>query len=273
MVEFINNLQLPVLFADYLLKYLTYSGHYCQTIQFWAFCTAVANPFTKKRTGNCKLLTNSTIQVVYLHMLADKDWNLHNRCHICAGKNCWNGDIWRSPIKSLMFDVRAFYFLSYSLLWSLSLYFPSIHTFFDVIITFGKRGPYYLSQGGVIQQLRGPNFTQFWPPPLLNWTIVDILHTIYSFSRDPPWTFTDSHNPLVHVVIEWPPAGIKADISSVTHDMALQLLTFLNVVVVKLHDIFSIGVQARRNNLKIGYYSLIWHFFFKTSIRWKCLAK
>ena len=154
---------------------------------------------------------------------------------------------WRSPIKSLMFDVRVFLlsFLFFAALISIPL-LPlsiSIHTFFDVIITFGKRGPYYLSQGGVIQQLRGPNFTQFWPPPLLNWTIVDILHTIYSFSRDPPWTFTDSHNPLVHVVIEWPPAGIKADISSVTHDMALQLLTFLNVVVVKLHDIFSIGVQ------------------------------
>ena len=31
---------------------------------------------------------------------------------------------------------------------------------------------------GVIQQLRGPNLIQFWPPKLLVWTIVDILHTI-----------------------------------------------------------------------------------------------
>ena len=22
-----------------------------------------------------------------------KDWKLQNRCHICSGKNCWNGDI------------------------------------------------------------------------------------------------------------------------------------------------------------------------------------
>ena len=66
----------------------------------------------------------------------------------------------------------------------------------------------------------------------------------YSFSRDPPWTFTDPHSPFSCPRNFWmTPAGIKADISSVTHDMALQLLTFLNVVVVKLHDIFSIGVQ------------------------------
>ena len=29
---------------------------------------------------------------------------------------------------------------------------------------------------GGIQQLRRPNFTQFWPPTPLEWTIVDILH-------------------------------------------------------------------------------------------------
>ena len=29
---------------------------------------------------------------------------------------------------------------------------------------------------GVIQQLRGPIFTQFLPPPPLEWTIVDISH-------------------------------------------------------------------------------------------------
>ena len=30
---------------------------------------------------------------------------------------------------------------------------------------------------GVIQQLHGPIFAQFWPPPPLEWTSVDILHT------------------------------------------------------------------------------------------------
>ena len=33
---------------------------------------------------------------------------------------------------------------------------------------------------GVVQQLRGPNFTQVWPPTLLEWTIVNLLHTNYT---------------------------------------------------------------------------------------------
>ena len=32
---------------------------------------------------------------------------------------------------------------------------------------------------GVIHQLCGPNFTQLWPPTLLEWTNVEILHTTY----------------------------------------------------------------------------------------------
>ena len=155
---------------------------------------------------------------------------------------------WRSPIKSLMFDVRVFYFLSYSLqLWSLSLYFPSpspsiLSLTLLLLLAKGghnispKEGPF----NNYVDQI-SPNFD---PLPPLKWTIVDILHTAYSFSRDPTWTFTDPHSPFSCPRNFWmTPAGIKADISSVTHDMALQLLTFLNVVVVKLHDIFSIGVQ------------------------------
>ena len=61
---------------------------------------------------------------------------------------------------------------------------------------------------GGIQQLRGPNLNQFWPPSLLEWTIMDILYTIYPLSHDPPWTFywpPPGPPPLlVHVVIEWP---------------------------------------------------------------------
>ena len=63
---------------------------------------------------------------------------------------------------------------------------------------------------GVIQQLRGPNFTRIRtrPPPLpLEWTIVDILHTNYSLFT---WTnvdflLTTTYLPLiVRLVIEWP---------------------------------------------------------------------
>ena len=44
-------------------------------------------------------------------------------------------------------------------------------------------------QLGVIQQLRGPNFTQFKPNPLLEWTIAVILSDTYPLSRDQVWTF------------------------------------------------------------------------------------
>ena len=37
---------------------------------------------------------------------------------------------------------------------------------------------------GVIQQLRGPSFTQFWPPSL-EWTIVAILHDTSVLCTDP----------------------------------------------------------------------------------------
>ena len=36
---------------------------------------------------------------------------------------------------------------------------------------------------GFIQQLRGPNFTQFWPPSPLEWTIVNILDDTYPLLR------------------------------------------------------------------------------------------
>ena len=52
-----------------------------------------------------------------------------------------------------------------------------------------------------IQQLRGPNFTQFRPPNPLEWT--NILHTIYLLSCDPRGLSTDPP-PFAHVVIEWP---------------------------------------------------------------------
>ena len=42
---------------------------------------------------------------------------------------------------------------------------------------------------GVIQQLRGLNFTQFWPPPPLEWTIVDILHDTQYFVTWPSLDF------------------------------------------------------------------------------------
>ena len=49
---------------------------------------------------------------------------------------------------------------------------------------------------GVIQSLRGPKYTQFWPSTLIKWSIKDILHTIYPLSRDPSWTFYWTPIPL-----------------------------------------------------------------------------
>ena len=54
-------------------------------------------------------------------------------------------------------------------------------------------------------------WTKFYPiltpqPPELEWIKMDILHTIYSLSHDPPWTFycpPPLHPPLLaHVVVE-----------------------------------------------------------------------
>ena len=58
----------------------------------------------------------------------------------------------------------------------------------------------------VIQQLRGPNFIQFWPPIPLEWTIVDILHTIYPLFtwQNVDFLLTTYLPLLVHIVIEWP---------------------------------------------------------------------
>ena len=55
-----------------------------------------------------------------------------------------------------------------------------------------------------IQQLRGPNFTQFWTPTAVDWTFY-IIPTLCS--RDSTWNFYWPTYPpdLVHVVIECPP--------------------------------------------------------------------
>ena len=46
---------------------------------------------------------------------------------------------------------------------------------------------------GVIQQLCGPSFIQFWPPPPLVWTLMHILHNMYlpfiTWPPIPPWSF------------------------------------------------------------------------------------
>ena len=53
----------------------------------------------------------------------------------------------------------------------------------------------------VIQKLRGPNFTQLWPPTPIDWTIVDILHPTYPLFSWPSMEYL----PLfVHVAIERP---------------------------------------------------------------------
>ena len=62
------------------------------------------------------------------------------------------------------------------------------------------------SCSGVIQQIRGPNFTQFWPPTPLEWTFVDILQTTCTLFLWPSTDFLLITYPpyLVQVVIEWP---------------------------------------------------------------------
>ena len=46
------------------------------------------------------------------------------------------------------------------------------------LLSWRKRGDLYRKLYlRVIQQLRWPTFTQFWPPTHLEWTIVNILHT------------------------------------------------------------------------------------------------
>ena len=59
-----------------------------------------------------------------------------------------------------------------------------------------------------IQQLRGPNFTQFWPPTPPR---VDILHNTYSLFRWPSMEFLLTTHPplLVIVVIEWPLINLR----------------------------------------------------------------
>ena len=47
---------------------------------------------------------------------------------------------------------------------------------------------------GVIQQLRGPNFTQIWTHP--PFPRVDMVHATYPLSRDQAWTFYWSPFPL-----------------------------------------------------------------------------
>ena len=52
---------------------------------------------------------------------------------------------------------------------------------------------------GGIQQLRGPILTQFWPPPPLEWTSMDILHTP-SLST---WTKGTKKAPPPHKTFNW----------------------------------------------------------------------
>ena len=61
-------------------------------------------------------------------------------------------------------------------------------------------------QGG-IQYLRGPNFTQFWPPTPSSGQLMYILHTTYPLCTWPSMDFLlTTYLPLlVHVVIECPP--------------------------------------------------------------------
>ena len=73
-----------------------------------------------------------------------------------------------------------------------------------------KNSPTLSATLGGIEQLRGPTFTQFWPPTTL-WTILDILHTTYHFFMWQKWTF---YLPLlVHISTEWPLYLVKSQVN------------------------------------------------------------
>ena len=176
------------------------------------------------------------------------DWKLQNCCHNCAGENCWNGDILTFAYQIVDVWCQGFLlsFLFFAALISIPLL--PLHPYFL------WRYYYFWQKGAIISlpsRSRGHStttWTKFYP------MLTHSPHKNGHFTNYLPFFRVTHSGPTVD--FHWPPpsfscprsywmtpAGIKASISSVTHDMALQLLTFLNVVVVKLHDIFSIGVQ------------------------------
>ena len=52
-------------------------------------------------------------------------------------------------------------------------------------------GVFILDMGGILQ-LRGRNYTKFWPPTSLEWAKIYILHNIYPLSLDPHPSFSNS---------------------------------------------------------------------------------
>ena len=70
----------------------------------------------------------------------------------------------------------------------------------DRISTKGTEKFLKITLQGVIQQLRGQNFTIFWPPP-----------PVWIVSLPWAWTKADISWPHVHVVIEWPPSQATID--------------------------------------------------------------
>ena len=92
---------------------------------------------------------------------------------------------WRSPIKSLMFDVRVFYFLSYSLqLWSLSLYFPSPSPSIlslTLLLLLAKGGHNISPKEGPFNNYVDQIYPTLTTYPL-EWTIFDIYSTYYLFT-------------------------------------------------------------------------------------------
>ena len=116
-------------------------------------------------------------------------------------------DFWKLGVASKLVKPRLQNFLSFVSI-IMAKFYENFVTIASILIWWLDLFKYFPSvvcsilffRYGGTQQLRGPNFTQFWPPPPLEWTNMDISKTIYPLSHDPLGLST---GPL-HVVIEWP---------------------------------------------------------------------
>ena len=113
---------------------------------------------------------------------------------------------------------------------------------------------------GVIQQLRGPNFTQFWPPTHLKWAIVEkcyIPRTICS--RDQAFLLSTNLPHLSHVVIEWPPMYSSPSLSQSTYSVCLYSTS---LVIMRISDIRMISQSEKYHAQTISTLQVDYQFLF-----------
>ena len=92
-----------------------------------------------------------------------------------------------------------------------------------------------MSSYGVIQQLRGPSFTQFWPPPHSSgqlWTFY-MISTLLTIDQE--WTLYCPPPPLlVHVVIEWPLSTTYTNLAKSHHPYVVGTYELYNLNLVRI---------------------------------------